>query len=76
MPTIDSKELIDKLIANNGKYEDDPPVLLICKYINDWKNISYHISYSTNEVSSLFSSPHCHNIEILWTNPEYSIIFQ
>ena len=34
MATIDSKEIIDKIIAGNGYYEDDPRVYMIIEYIN------------------------------------------
>lgn len=41
MATIDSKEIVDELIANNGNYEDDPPVMKIVKYTNAWGGTGY-----------------------------------
>ena len=32
MATIDSKAIIDKIIANDGLYADDPPVEYIVQY--------------------------------------------
>lgn len=34
MATIDSKALVDQLIAAGGRFEDDPPVALIVEYTN------------------------------------------
>jgi hypothetical protein len=35
MATIDSKEIVDRIIANNGRYdEDDPLVVMIVQYRN------------------------------------------
>ena len=32
MATIESKEIVDELIANDGEYRDDPPVYYIVQY--------------------------------------------
>ncbi len=66
MPTVNSKELVDQIITNEGHYEDDPIVLAIHQYTNDWGGVSYHLAYSNNELISLFSSPCCHDIIRLW----------
>jgi hypothetical protein len=44
MATIDSKEIIDRIIAANGKeYEDEPPVIKIVKYQNGWGNDTFGV---------------------------------
>ena len=45
MPTISSKSIIDELIADNGDYYDDPPVVKIVQYTNKWGTISYGVIY-------------------------------
>lgn len=46
MPTINDKKLIDKIIALDGQYEDDPPVNFITKYKNSFNGQeTYGVSY-------------------------------
>lgn len=76
MPTINSKDIVDEIIKNNGHYEDDPIVLLVSEYTNDWGKQTYHLAYSLSEIQSLLSSPYVHNIKFLWSNPEHSICLE
>jgi len=46
MATIDSKNIIDNLIANNGYYEDDPQVYMIVEYTNSYGNITYGVTWN------------------------------
>lgn len=50
MATIDSKEMIDNLIKNNGKFEDDPLVYRIVEYTNAFGNITWGVTW-VNESS-------------------------
>ena len=70
MPSIDSKELVDELIENDGYYSDDPRVLAIHQYTNSWGGETYHLAYNESEIASLFLSPFCSNIRLLWTHDE------
>jgi len=36
MATINSKEIVDELIKNNGHYSDDPPVIKIVEYTSGY----------------------------------------
>jgi len=46
MATIDSKEIIDKIIAAKGRqYEDEPAVYMIVEYTNAWGNIAYGVTW-------------------------------
>lgn len=49
MATIDNKESIDQLIANNGFYLDDPQVVQIVEYITIEGNVVWGITY-INEI--------------------------
>jgi len=66
MSTIDDRDIVNHLIEHNGHYEDDPQVIQIHKYKNNWGGVSYHLSYNLNHVVNLMNSPYCHNIELLW----------
>ncbi len=46
MATIDNKQMIDKLIANNGCYEGDPQIYQIVEYINAYGNITWGVTWS------------------------------
>ncbi len=44
MATV-SKEMADKLVANNGYYADDARVYRIVEYTNAWGGESYGLEY-------------------------------
>lgn len=66
MPSVDSKELVDELIANDGYYSTDPRAHQISQYTNDWGGTTYHLAYSKDDVIGLYTSPFCHDIKVLW----------
>ena len=66
MPSVDNKELIDEIIKNDGYYYDDPRVLKIHSYTNEWGGVTYHLAYTPEQIDSLLTSPYCHNIKQLW----------
>jgi hypothetical protein len=66
MPTVNSKKLIDDMIAKDGYYPGDPQALQLSSYLNDWGDTSYHIAYTPDEVHSLITSPFCRDIKVLW----------
>ena len=73
MATIDSREVIDILIANNGWYPDDNiQVVKIVEYTNAWGNQAYGIVYS-NEMDSIevfyryeIPSEYINNPKVIW----------
>lgn len=46
MATIDSKHIIDALIANDGYYEDDPQAHMIVEYINGFGAKTWGVTWS------------------------------
>lgn len=67
MPTIDNKEIIDEIVANNGYFEGDPRVIAIVQYENDFGNkITYGVCYTSQQVSNYFNSPYCHHPKLYW----------
>jgi hypothetical protein len=70
MATIDNKEMILKIIANDGYYEGDPRVYMIVEYTNAWGNITYGVTW-TNERKEirdryLIASQYIKNPIVLW----------
>lgn len=66
MATIDSKKAVDKLIANNGYYEDDERVIKIVQYENNWGGISYGLIYQSESLDRYNPSPFIHNPKVLF----------
>lgn len=66
MPTINSKQLVDEIIARNGHYEDDPQVVKIVEYTNDWGGRSYGLIYEQHDPNMYAPSPFVHNPKTIW----------
>ena len=66
MPSLDSKEIAEQIIASNGQYMDDPPVIAVFTYLNNWGGTTYYLAYRDAHIESLYSSPYCNNIECIW----------
>ncbi len=45
MATIDSQGIIDVLLANDGIYPGDPPVVRIVRFTNGWGGRTHGIVY-------------------------------
>lgn len=63
MPTV-SKEIADDVIA--GKYDDDPPVVKIIKYENQWGNFSYGLVYDYMDPDTYRETEFVINPQIYW----------
>jgi hypothetical protein len=66
MATIDDKQFIDTMIANNGHYEDDPQALEICSYVTPEGKTTYHVAWDTLAIRALRMSPFVSDIKVLW----------
>lgn len=53
MATIDNKEMIDKIIRQDGFFEDDPQVYMIVEYINAYGNITWGVTWTNERVGAL-----------------------
>jgi hypothetical protein len=66
MATINSKEIVDTIIANNGIYPGDTPVVRIVQYNNQWdEGIAYGLIYQGEDLNRYFV-PACHNPVVIW----------
>lgn len=66
MARIQSKEIIDQMIASAGKYEDDPAALAIFEFETTKGVTSWSVCYNGIDVASVLSSPHVRNPRLLW----------
>lgn len=77
MSTIDSKELIDLIIARNGFYEDDPRVALIVEYTNAYGNRTWGVTWSNEHISRqeryLLESAFVNKPKVIWRASENPI---
>ena len=64
MPTI-SKELADRIVANNGYYANDPRVMRIVEYTNAWGKLAYGIEYEWG-VGKYHESQYVINPRVYW----------
>lgn len=63
MSTV-TKEIADKIIANNGRYGDDPIVTSIIEYDNAWGGVGYGLNTRGRDIYT--ASPYIRNPRIYW----------
>lgn len=70
MATIDSKQIINELIAANGYYEDDPQAYMIVEYTNAYGNITWGVTWSNESPNRrtryLEKSQYVINPRVIW----------
>jgi hypothetical protein len=65
--TITSKHIIDEIIADNGKYEDDPLVVKIVEYSNMFNGeLAWGIIYAHEDLNRYHESSACINPKTIW----------
>jgi hypothetical protein len=60
-------KIIGEMLANDGRYPGDPQALQLSSYANDWGGRTFHIAMNQSDVHSLYTSPYCREILVLWT---------
>lgn len=73
MPSFNSKEIVDKIIAGNGHYDTDPQALEVCQYQTPEGGTAYHVAYTERDRFNLRTSPFVHNINVLWERDENEV---
>ena len=69
MATIDSKHIIDELIASDGYYPDDPRVYAIVEYTNAYGNKTWGVTWILDrdkEKYMLANPPYVNNPKVIW----------
>lgn len=71
MSSVSSKPIIDRLIACNGCFEDDPPVDAIIEYTSVWGSLCWKLIYHAPEagrvVAETMLSAYVINPKLIWT---------
>ena len=71
MATVNSREIVDEIIANNGYYEGDPRVIRIVQYTNNWGGTAYGLVFETEVSMGLLyryeQSENCHNPVVIFS---------
>ena len=67
MATVNSKAIVDEIIAGNGLYPgDDIPVVCIVQYNNQFNGgIAYGLIYRGEDLNRYFGGA-CHNSKVIW----------
>lgn len=67
MATITQKDVVDAIIANNGIYEGDPPVVRIVEYNNQFNGgIAWGLIYQGEDINRYHNSGACLNPRIIF----------
>jgi len=67
LATVNSKAIVDEIIAGNGLYPgDDIPVVRIVQYNNQFNGgIAYGLIYRGEDLNRYFGGA-CHNSKVIW----------
>ena len=70
MATIDDKNMIDKLIASDGHFADDPEVALIVEYQNYWGKTTWGVTwFGERDLGRYLTlSEYVQNPKVIWRN--------
>lgn len=67
MSSINSRELVDKLIASNGRYGGDPQVVEILQYNNIFDGgVTYKLLYKRDDRKYILNNLVGSNIKSIW----------
>jgi len=65
-----TKEIAEKIIANDGYFGDDPRVWQVVRYTNAWGNDAYAILYEQDVMLNRYrKSEFIRNPVVLWKKP-------
>ena len=65
MATV-SKDLADRIVANDGYYKDDPRVYRIVEYTNAWGKLAYGIEYE-RDLGKYSPSEYINSPQVYWS---------
>lgn len=66
MATV-SEKIAKEIIDNDGYYKDDPRVMKVITYENDFNGgLSYALVYPGEDYFRYEKSPRCHNVRVVW----------
>lgn len=69
MATVNSRDLINQIIKNNGRYGDDPIVVKIVQYTNAWGGTAYGVIHQGESLDMYAPTDYVLNPTTLWELP-------
>lgn len=67
MATVNSRELVDEIIAKGGHYDEDELIVRIVQYNNQFNGgIAYGLIYDGEDIWKYHNAPACHNPKIIF----------
>ena len=71
MATIDSREIIDRIIANDGYYElpptsGEPRAVKVVRYTNAWDGTTYGVVFTGDPLDKYQETPFVRNPTVIW----------
>ena len=66
MATVNSKELVDEIIAGNGFYEDDPQVVKVVQYTNLVGGTAFGLMWKGDDLGKYAASAYINNPKTIW----------
>ena len=67
--TIDSEDIIVKMLENSGVYPGDPQAYSIWSYLNSWDKQTFAV-FMHIQHEDIFTSPFVRNPILLWTKAQ------
>ena len=67
MSTIDSPEIIRKILLNNGTYPGDPQLYSVLTYLNNWGDWTFKICTTPHAHREAITSPYVNSPALLWS---------
>ena len=66
MATITYRPIIQEMLDNDGRYEDDPIPLAIYEYLGMGGEICWSVIYQPTDLHSLLTSPYVRDPQEIW----------
>jgi hypothetical protein len=67
MSTFNDRIFVEKLIAANGRYLDDPPVIKIVEYTNNWGGTCWGVIHQGQDPNMYQPSDYVHDPKTIFT---------
>ena len=67
MSSINSPDIIQTILSNNGVFPGDSRLYSVWSYTNDWNGLTFKLCYRPLQEDAFLSSPFVHSPKLLWS---------
>ncbi len=67
MSSINSPDIIQTILSNDGVFPGDPRLYSVWSYTNDWNGLTFKLCYRPFQEDAFLSSPFVHSPQLLWS---------